>query len=51
MTDTEPTGQGRPTVIAQMLDQYPSLLPTIDPNTLIGRMLTYGDHQCQPRSN
>lgn len=41
----EPTGPAHPTLITQILDTYPGLQPTTDPETLLGRMLTYKGDQ------
>lgn len=42
---TEPTPPTPPTLITALLAQYPGLQPTSDPDTLIGRMLTYKGDQ------
>lgn len=41
MTDQDPT----PTLILQILERYPDLIPTTDQDSLIGRMMTYGVRQ------
>lgn len=48
---TEPTGPTYPSLVTKMLSEIPALIPTTDDDTLIGRMLTYGDPLCHLRSN
>lgn len=44
-TPTEPTDPAFPTLLAKMQAQYPGLKPTIDPSTLLGRILAQGGPQ------